>query len=114
MGHEKKMPYFPLYKLLNRDPYNMVYYNPHLTGQYNPLATLNNQGFFPFPHGLKQLWPTQNRGGNCLPTSDMPLNQWNHTSLGNRLDPYSGLLVRGFKMFQPIWKILVKQDHFPM
>ena len=21
-GHEKKMPYFPLYKLLNRDPYN--------------------------------------------------------------------------------------------
>ena len=24
----------------------MVYYNPHKTGQYNPLYTLNNQGFF--------------------------------------------------------------------
>ena len=23
----------------------MVYYNPHITGQYNPLYTLNNQGF---------------------------------------------------------------------
>ena len=24
----------------------MVYYNPHITGQYNPLYTINNQGFF--------------------------------------------------------------------
>ena len=24
----------------------MVYYNPHITGQYNPLYNLNNQGFF--------------------------------------------------------------------
>ncbi len=24
----------------------MIYYNPHITGQYNPLYTANNQGFF--------------------------------------------------------------------
>ena len=24
----------------------MVYHNPHITGEYNPLYTLNNQGFF--------------------------------------------------------------------
>ena len=24
----------------------MVSYNPHITGQYNPLYTANNQGFF--------------------------------------------------------------------
>ena len=24
----------------------MAYYNPHITGQYNPLYTLNNQGIF--------------------------------------------------------------------
>ena len=24
----------------------MVYYNPDITGQYNPLYTLTNQGFF--------------------------------------------------------------------
>ncbi len=24
----------------------MVYYNPHMTGQYNPLYNLNNQGPF--------------------------------------------------------------------
>ena len=45
LSHEKTRPYFPLYWLLNRDPYN-GYYNPHMTGQYNPLYTLNNQGCF--------------------------------------------------------------------
>ena len=24
----------------------MVYYNPYITGEYNPLSNLNNQGYF--------------------------------------------------------------------
>ena len=34
LSHEK-IPYFPLYWLFNRDPYN----DPHITVQYNPLYT---------------------------------------------------------------------------
>ena len=29
---KKKRPHFPLYWLFNRDPYVMVYYNPHIIG----------------------------------------------------------------------------------
>ena len=32
MSHEKKPSYFPLYWLVNRDPYVMVYYNPYIIG----------------------------------------------------------------------------------
>ena len=32
--------------LINRDPYNGSIYNPHIIGLYNPLYTVNSQGFF--------------------------------------------------------------------
>ena len=42
--------YFPLYWLLNRDPYFMLNYSPHITGwafiPYMYIYTLNNQGFY--------------------------------------------------------------------
>ena len=41
----KKTSYFPLYWLVDRDLI-MVYYNPYITGQYNPLYNPTNQGFF--------------------------------------------------------------------
>ena len=30
----KKPSYFPLYWLVNRDPYFIVYFDPYITGQY--------------------------------------------------------------------------------
>ena len=47
VSNEKKRPYFPLLKswLVDRDPYNGLWNNPHITGQCNPLYTLNNRFF---------------------------------------------------------------------
>ena len=36
----------------------MVYYNPHLSVEYNPLYTLNNQGFF-IAHISPEMEPLQ-------------------------------------------------------
>ena len=35
----------------------MAYYNPHITGHYNPLDTLNNEGFFFIAHMLFMTCP---------------------------------------------------------
>ena len=32
LSHEKNPCYFPLYWLVNRDPYNVFFYNPNITG----------------------------------------------------------------------------------
>ena len=42
----KKPSYFPLNPGWLIGILTMVYYNPHITGQYNPLYNPNNQGFF--------------------------------------------------------------------
>ena len=56
----------------------MLYYNPYITGQYNPLYTLNNQGFFHCSHGLMDV-PQQSAssiisfwGGSNLRVSQVP------------------------------------------
>ena len=46
-SHEKKNSYFPLNPdRLIGTPYFMVYHHPHITGLYNSLYTLNNEGYF--------------------------------------------------------------------
>ena len=35
----------------------MVYYNPYITGEYNPLYTLNNQVFFHGSDDVPFQWP---------------------------------------------------------
>ncbi len=42
---KRKRPYFPLCWLFKRDPYILVYYNPHIPVEYNPLHTLNLRVF---------------------------------------------------------------------
>ena len=44
----KKRSYFPLYKLVNRDPYNAFLQSPYNWVVFHPLYTLNNKG--PFFH----------------------------------------------------------------
>ena len=46
MSHGKKHSYFPLCWLFHDGILVMAYYDPQITGWYNPLHTLNNQGFF--------------------------------------------------------------------
>ena len=43
MSHEQKPSYFPLYRIVNRDPYSGVPYNPNITGLYNPLYNPTKQ-----------------------------------------------------------------------
>ena len=45
MSHEKNPPTFHYTGCLI-GILTMVYCNPHITGQYNPLYNPNNQGFF--------------------------------------------------------------------
>ena len=46
MSHEKNPYYFPLYWLVNRDPYNGLLQSLYNWVVFHPLYTLNNQGFF--------------------------------------------------------------------
>ena len=46
------------YWLFNEGILVTMCYNPHVTGQYNPLYTLNNQVFFHYSPGFRLLiWP---------------------------------------------------------
>ena len=52
VSHKQKTSYFPLYWLFSRDPYFMVYKNPHLTqcSISFPTNPLNNQVAFFIAH----------------------------------------------------------------
>ena len=51
----------------------MVYYNPYITGYYNPLNTLTNQGFFHC--SIWTTWNLENQASLLLTNSTLPTNE---------------------------------------
>lgn len=50
--------YFPWNESFNRDPFNVLWFNPHIPGQYHPRNTPNNHGSFHCsPPNFCNQWP---------------------------------------------------------
>ena len=87
----------------------MVYYSLHIAGQYNPLYTLNNQGFlFRWREALDSTHfiridleavdeenPTDGKTNDCLPYKkwvNMEMNKILYKHLGGRITLISSIL----------------------